>query len=138
MYLKYCKISNHELPNCILILLVPVPSVTLSVPSNQTVGQSLTVESSITTVRGITSRVDIVWSTSGVALKRSTNGIELQRIMGAVPNFTNSSINVYEDTYHIPLLSTSDDGRVIELEIIILTAPSTVATNNVTLDVTGK
>ena len=138
VHLKYCKISNCELPNCILIPLVPVPSVALSVPSNQTVGQSLTLESSITTVRGITSRVDIVWSTSGVALKRNTNSIELQRIMGAVPNFRNSSIDVYENTYDIPLLSTSDDGRVIELEIIILTAPSTMATNNVTLDVTGK
>ena len=113
----------------LFILLVPVPSVTINAPSNQTVGQSLTLESSITTVRGITSRVDIVWS---------SNGVELRRIMGATPNSTNDSSEVYEDIYDIPLLSTSDDGRVIECEIIIMTTPSIVATNNVTLDVTGK
>ena len=109
--------------------LVPVPSVTINAPSNQTVGQSLTLESSITTVRGITSRVDIVWS---------SNGEELRRIMGATPNSTNDNSEVYEVTYDIPLLSTSDDGRVIECEIIIMSTPSIVATNNVTLDVTGK
>ena len=111
-----------------LISLVPLPSVTINAPSNQTVGQSLTLESSITTVRGITSRVDIVWS---------SNGEEL-RIMGATPNSTNDNSEVYEVTYDIPLLSTSDDGRVIECEIIIMTTPSIVATNNVTLDITGK
>ena len=111
------------------IPLVPVPSVSINAPSNQTVGQSLTLESSITTVRGITSRVDIVWS---------SNGEELRRIMGATPNSTNDNSEVYEVTYDIPLLSTSDDGRVIECEIIIMTTPSIVATNNVTLDVTGK
>ena len=112
-----------------VISLVPVPSVTINAPSNQTVGQSLTLESSITTVRGITSRVDIVWS---------SNGEELRKIMGATPNSTNDNSDVYEVTYDIPLLSTSHDGRVIECEIIIMTTPSIVATNNITLDVTGK
>ena len=112
-----------------VISLVPVPSVTINAPSNQTVGQSLTLESSITTVRGITSRVDIVWS---------SNGEQLRRVMGATPNSTNDNSEVYEVTYDIPLLSTSDDGRVIECEIIIMATPSIVATNNITLDVTGK
>ena len=111
------------------ISLVPVPSVTIATSSNQTVGQSLTLESSITTVRGITSKVDIVWS---------SNSIELRRIIGATPNSTNDNSEVYDVTYDIPLLSTSDDGRVIECEIIIMTTPSIVGTNNVTLDVTGK
>ena len=102
---------------------------TINAPSNQPVGQSLTLESSITTVRGITSRVDIVWS---------SNGVELRRIMGATPNSTNDNSEVYEDTYDIPLLSTSDDGRVIECEIIIMTTPSVVVTSDVTLDVNGK
>ena len=111
------------------IPLVPAPSVTINASSNQTVGKSLTLESSITTVRGITSRVDIVWS---------SNGVELRGIMGATANSTNDNGEVYEYTYDIPLLSTSDDGRIIECEIIIMTTPSIVATNNITLDVTGK
>ena len=134
VYVNYDVIINFGLEPtyvCLMcfISLVPVPSVTINAPSNQTVGQSLTLESSITTVRGITSRVDIVWS---------SNGVELRRIMGATPNSTNDNSEVYEDTYDIPLLSTSDDGRVIECEIIIMTTPSIVATNNITLDVTGK
>ena len=111
------------------IPLVPAPSVTINASSNQTVGKSLTLESSITTVRGITSRVDIVWS---------SNGVELRGIMGATANSTNDNGEVYEYTYDIPLLSTSDDGRIIECEIIIMTTPSIVAISNVTLDVTGK
>ena len=121
-----------------LIPLVPVPIVTLSAPSNQTVGQSLTLESSIITVRGIASRVDIVWSTGGPALKRSTVDVEFKKITGASPNTTNDNSEIYEVTYDIPLLSTSDDGRVIECEIIIMATPSLAASSNVTLDVTGK
>ena len=55
--LNYLHIIIH---NYMHVSLVPGPSVTINAPSNQTVGQSLTLESSITTVRGITSRVDIV------------------------------------------------------------------------------
>ena len=58
--------------------------------------------------------------------------------MGATPNSTNDNSEVYEDTYDIPLLSTSDDGRVIECEIIILTTLSVMVTSDVTLDVNGK
>ena len=102
---------------------------TINAPSIHTVGQSLTLESSITTVRGITSRVDIVWS---------SNGVDLRTIMGVTPNSTNDNSEVYEITYDIPLLSTSDDGRVIECDIILMTTPLIVASNNVTLDLTGK
>ena len=113
----------------VLLLLVQVPIMTIIAPNNQMVGQSLTLESTITTVRGITSRVDIVWS---------SNGVELKRIVDATESSANDSTEVYEDTYHIPLLSTIDDGRVIKCEIIIMTTPSIVTIKNVTLDVTGK
>ena len=109
--------------------LVPVPTVTINAPNNQRVSQSLTLETTVTTVRGITSRVDIVWS---------SNGVELKRIMEATMSSANDNTELYEDTYHIPLLSTTDDGRVIRCEIIILTTLSIVAANNVTLDVSGK
>ena len=116
--------------NCdVFISLVPVPHMTIIAPSNQTVGQSLTLQSSITTVRGIISRVDIMWS---------SDDVPPETIMEATPNTTNDNSEVYEYTYHIPLLSTSDDGRVIECEMIIMTTPSIVSTNNVILDVTGK
>ena len=93
-------------------------------------GQSLTLESSITTVRGITSRVDTVWS---------SNGVELKRITNANTSLTTNDSELYEDTFNITLLSTSDDGRVFQCEMVIMTTPSSIATtNNITLDVTGK
>ena len=93
-------------------------------------GQSLTLESTITTVRGITSRVDIVWS---------SNGLELKRITNANTSLTINDRELFKDTFNIILLSTSDDGRAFQCEIIIMTTPSMIVTaNDVTLDVTGK
>ena len=113
-----------------LVSSVPVPSIEISAFNNQTVGQSLTLKSTITTVRGITSRVDTVWSSNGVELKRVTN---------ANTSLTINDSELYKDTFTIPLLSTSDDGRVFKCEMIIMTTPSiVVATNNITVDVTGK
>ena len=105
---------------------VPTPTVSVTSPNNQTVGQPLILQCEVTTVRGITSRVDIVWS---------SNDTELQR------NIVLSQINdslVYMDTYNNPLLNTTDDGRVIQCEVVINVSPSVTANDNITLDVTGK
>ena len=51
-------------------LLVPTPTVSVTAPNTQTVGQSLTLQCEVTTVRGITSRVDIMWSSDGTTLRR--------------------------------------------------------------------
>ena len=121
-----------DVDSCIksFISLVPAPSLEIIAVNNQTVGQSLTLESTITTVRGITSRVDIVWS---------SNGVELRRINNTNISLTVNDSEVYEDDFYIPLLSTSDDGRVFQCEIIIMTIPSViVTTRNITLDITGK
>ena len=93
----------------------------------QTVGQALTLKCQVTTVRSITGRVDIVWSSSGKVLN-TINSIS--------PNITNSSL-VYTDSYTISQLSTSDDGRVIQYEVVINTSPPVMASNSITLDVTG-
>ena len=102
---------------------------TINAPSNQTVGQSLTLESSITTVRGITSRVDIVWS---------SNGEELRRIQEVNKSLTSNYTELFEDNYNIPLLSTTDYDRVIQCKVVIMTNPSKTAVDSVTLDIAGK
>ena len=91
-------------------------------------GQSLTLQCEVTTVRGITSRVDIVWSSDGTVLRR---------INGTTATTMDNSL-VYTDSYTISHLSTDDDGRGYWCEIVINL--STTITNNasVTLDVTGK
>ena len=95
--------------------------------NDQTVGQSLTLQCEVTTVRGITSRVDIVWS---------SNGIILRRINGTIPTPMDNSL-VYIDSYNISRLSTTDDGRIIQCEVVINASPSKVAHDNITLDVMG-
>ena len=97
--------------------------------NNQTVGQSLTLESSITTVRGITSRVDIVWS---------SNGEELKRTVGLNHSSTTNDSVLYTVFYTIVQLSTLDEGRTVTCDLLINAMPPVTSTGNVTLNVTGK
>ena len=106
-------------------LSVPAPNVAVTALKTQTVGQSLTLQCEVTTVRDITSRVDIVWS---------SNGIVLRRINGTIATTMENSL-VYTDSYNISQLSTTDDGRVIQCEVVINASPSVMATDNITLNV---
>ena len=92
-------------------------------------GQSLTLETTVTTVRGITSRVDIVWSSNGLMLKL-TEGF----------NQTSTSNNsvIYTDIYNIPQLNTADEGRNIQCDTFINAVSAVTASDGVTLNVTGK
>ena len=100
----------------------------MTAPNTQTVGQSLTLQCEVTTVRGITSSVDIVWSSGGTELERTNN----------VSSTTMDNSLVYTDSYTISQLSTTDEGRVIQCEVVINTSPSVMASDSITLDVTGK
>ena len=97
--------------------------------NNQTVGQSLTLESSITTVRGITSTVDIVWS---------SNNSQLMRIDGLNYSSTTNDSVQYTEFFTIPQLSTLDEGRTIICDVFINAMSPVTATDSVTLNVTGK
>ena len=108
---------------------VPTPLIKLNLINNQTVGQPLSLGCSITTVRGITSRVDIVWSSNGEELNR-TEGLNYS-------STTNDSV-LFTETYTIPQLSTSDEGRTITCDVFINAMTPVTATDNVTLNVTGK
>ena len=107
---------------------VPIPTVNVTVPDNQTVGQSLTLQCNVTTVRGITSRVDIVWSSGGMELNR-TNGTS---------STTMDNSLVYTDSYTISQLNTTDEGRVIECEVVINANPPVMASESIAVDVTGE
>ena len=90
-------------------------------------GQLLALQCEVTTVRGITSRVDIVWS---------SNGIVLRRINSTIATTMDNSL-VYTDSYIISQLSTTDDGRVIQCKVVINASPPVMATDNITLNVMG-
>ncbi|XP_065904304.1 receptor-type tyrosine-protein phosphatase delta-like isoform X2 [Dysidea avara] len=106
---------------------VPTPSVTVTAPNptNQSVGGPLTLRCDVTAVRGITSRVDIIWS---------SGGRELNRTNDTPPTILDSSLE-YTDTYTISLLSTDDEGREYNCTVVINASPVVTASNSVTLDV---
>ena len=106
---------------------VPTPIVNVTALNNQTVGQSLTLQCEVTTVRGITSRVDIVWSNNGTVLRR----------MNDTTATTMDNSLMYTNSYTISQLNTTDEGRVIQCEVVINASPSVMASDSITLDVTG-
>ena len=95
--------------------------------NTQAVGQALTLQCEVTTVRGIISRVDIVWSSDGTELKRMKN----------VSSTTVDNSLVYTDSYTISQLHTTDDDRVIQCEGVINANPVN-AYDSIILDVTGE
>jgi len=102
--------------------------VAITAPNTQTVGQSLTLECNVTTVRGVTSKVDIIWSRDNMMLNRRNN---------ISPTMIGTSL-IYRNTYNISQLSTGDDGREYQCEVVINTSPPVMATGSVTLDVMGE
>ena len=109
------------------VITVPTPTVNVTAPNTQTVGQSLTLQCNVTTVRGITSRVDIVWSSGDTELQRMNN----------VPSTMMSDSLVYTNSYTISKLYTTDDGSVIQCKVVINTAPPVRASSSIRLDVIG-
>ena len=78
----------------------------------------------MTTVRGITSRVDFIWSSNGITLQHEgINGRD----------FAIQNLDVYSNTYTISSLSIKDDGRTFYCEVIIDSDPPVTATSNITL-----
>ena len=126
---KYITVIVHVTHDHYLHTTVPIPSVSVSILNNQTVGQPLTLECDAIAVRGITSRVDIVWS---------SNGIELNVIKRVnISLVTNNSV-LYTDAYVIPQLRTTDENREYQCEIFIDTKSPVTAKDTVILNVTGK
>ena len=107
-----------------LITTVPTPSVTLTATNTQIVGQSLTLECSVTAVRGITSRVDIIWNRQG-KLFWWTNNITSTIMVNSL---------MYTDTYTISQLKTTDDGRKYKCSL----ASPQVTSASIRLDVIGE
>ena len=97
--------------------------------NEQVVGQPLMLECAMSTPRGISSRVDVVWS---------RDGVEVEHINDISSNFSSPEVVVYTNIYTIPLLGTYDDDIVYECEVIINSSRPLKIRNDVLLDVFGK
>ena len=102
---------------------VPIPSVTVTAPNSQIVGELLTLECNVTTVRGITSGVYITWSRDVVDLQMTE---------------VNITEEIYTDTYTISQLNTTDEGREYQCEVLINSTSQVMDTAGVILDVMGE
>ena len=124
-------LSCDAMHHCTYIIhsAVPPPSVTVTSLNTQTVGQSLTLECSVTTVRGITSRVDIIWS---------RDGTEVKRMEGVSVSSTTGNMVMYTDTYNISQLNTTDNRTEYQCQTIINSDSPVIGTSSVTLDVIGE
>ena len=112
-----------------MFYLVPTPTVNVSAPSTQIVGQSLMLQCNGSIVSSINVPVDIVWSDSSGVIRRMNNVVAI--------TINNSS--VYTDSYTISQLNTTDESRIIQCEVVINANPTPVnASDSITLDVTGK
>ena len=115
---------------CILYYSVPTPVVTISAPNNLTTGQSVTLDCSAVVVKGITSRVDIVWY--------DYNGVQVKRMDNITASIINGTAVVYTDSLNISLLTRQHDGRVYLCEAIINSEPLLAAFSPVTLIIACK
>ena len=111
----------------LFVITVPTPTISLTAPNTQAVGQSLKLQCEVTAVRGITGRVDIVWS---------SDGTELQRMNDVSSTMMSNSL-AYTNSYAISQLSTTDDGRVIQCKVVINISPLVMASDAITLDLIG-
>ena len=109
------------------ITLVPT-TINLIGPSNVSVGQNLTLQCAVDTVENIMSRVDIVWRRDGIQLEKTNN------ITG---NITSGSV-VYSDLHMFGLLATSDNGTVVQCEVVINVVPPVRNTATTVIVVFGK
>ena len=76
---------------------------------NLTIGDSLKLDCSFTTVRGISSSVNFIWY---------TGGIELRRVDDITADVLNDTA-IYTDSFEISSLSAIDNGRVYQCRVVI-------------------
>ena len=82
---------------------------------------------SATIVRGITSRVDIIWSIGTRQIRRVNNV--------TASSFTTSA--VYNDSFIIPSLNISDIGDTYQCEVLINSILPTRSEANFTIPIPG-
>ena len=110
---------------------VPTPNVSIIASHDDIiVGQPLSLECIITTVRGINSQVNIRWS-------KGSNKEELKRenVSGILTMFNSV---MYRNYLNISQITTDDDNETYKCEVIINTSSPVIASDNHTVHVVGK
>ena len=112
----------------LIIFIDPIVSVEIMAASIPSIDQPLMLQCTATIVRGITSTVDIVWTTGNTQVRRVNN-------VTASSNINSSSI--YNDSFIIPSLNVSDIGSVYECEVVINSVLPTTAKTDFNVSIPG-
>ena len=95
---------------------------------NLTIGDPLTLHCIVTAVRGISSSVDIIWTTGGRVVRRVDN---------ITADIENDSA-IYTDLFNISSLSAIDNGREYQCTVVINASQPVNSSDQFTLIFTGE
>ena len=95
---------------------------------NVTIGDPLILDCIVTAVRGISSSVDIMWTTGGIVVRRVDN------ITADIENDN----AVYTDSFEISSLSAIDNGREYQCTVVINASQPVTSSNQTTLIFAGE
>ena len=97
--------------------------------SDLTIGDSLTLNCIVTTVRGISSSVNIMWYTGGSVVRRVDN---------LTVAYTDNNSAIYTDLFEIPSLTAIHNRRYYQC-VVVINATQRVYSSNVTrLSLSGE
>lgn len=124
-----------------LYFTVLTPTVRIFSINTQMLYERSNLQCNVTAVRGITSRVDIIWKKGNTTVRRVED--VTANLVENTTHFVISSVNhtvtaVYSDEIVTPPLGVSDDGEVYQCEVIINTNPRINATGRIVLDFPGE
>ena len=129
---------------CGYTFLVPIPFVQITIDNmtfysdnetlgnntfgNVTIGDPLTLDCSVTAVRGISSSVDIIWATGRRELRRVNN------VTADIEN----DYAIYADSFEISSLSAVDNGREYQCTVVINADQPVYSSDEITLIFPGE
>ena len=99
-----------------------------NITGNVTIGNPLILDCTVIAVRGISSSVDIIWTTGGRVVKRVDNVI-------ANIEYDNA---IYTDSFEISSLSAFDNGRECQCTVVINANRPVYSSDQITLIFPGE
>lgn len=105
---------------------MPLPKVSVTA-LNQHIGSPLSLRCAVTTVKGITSGVDIMWKVNNTEI--------IERYDGNVTEKRTSYVYYYNANTNLTL---NDNNTVYQCQVIINASPLISSTDNLTLNIIGK
>ena len=96
---------------------------------NLTIGDPLTLDCTVTAVRGISSSVDIIWTTGGRVVRRVDN---------ITADIEQNDSTIYTDSFEISSLSAIDNGREYQCTVVINASQPVYSSDQIILNIPGE